>query len=50
MTLGFNYYHHANLCAVYTDYGISFGMIDGIRTAEKMSIPVVYRNLNHLSV
>lgn len=45
MTLGFNFYHHAQLCAVYTNLGISNGMLSGIRHAESLRIPVVYRRL-----
>ena len=45
LTLGFTYYHHASLCAVYIDHGISNGMHEGIRAAERLGVPVIYRKL-----
>lgn len=33
---------------VYTDRGISTGMLAGIRCAERHGVPIVYRSLGHI--
>ncbi len=42
---GFAWSEVAELCTVYTDYGISEGMIRGIARAESFGIEVVRRSL-----
>ncbi len=42
---GFAWGSVAELCAVYTDYGLSEGMIRGIARAESFGITVVRRSL-----
>ena len=37
---------HAQRCVVYTDYGISPGMEAGIKAAERLNVPVEYRQLD----
>lgn len=39
------WYHGAERVSVYQDYGISPGMLHGIKVAENLGIPIVYRNL-----
>lgn len=43
MTCGFSWFLHADLIAVYQDYGISPGMRQAIALAKEYSLPVVYR-------
>lgn len=35
----------AQLCAVYTDYGVSFGMRTGMYAAEKFGVPISFRSI-----
>jgi hypothetical protein len=42
---GFAWNKFADVCAVYTDHGISTGMSYGIKFAEENNIPVEYRTL-----
>lgn len=42
---GFAWAGVSELCAVYTDHGLSEGMIRGIARAESLGIPVVRRSL-----
>lgn len=42
---GFAWHQVADLVAVYTDHGISNGMKYGIANAEKLGIPVEYRQV-----
>jgi len=42
---GVTWYEVAEACIVYTDRGISKGMTYGIARAEKMGIPVEYRQI-----
>lgn len=46
MEAGFAWGRTAELCAVYTDRGISGGMKAGIKVAEDAGIPIEYRTLN----
>jgi len=45
MDAGHAWIAKADFVAVYTDKGVSRGMLWGINTAKKHSIPVVYRTL-----
>lgn len=45
MLAGFHWNKHAEMVAVYQDYGISRGMEEGIKIAEKHGIPVEYRKI-----
>jgi hypothetical protein len=45
ITAGHAWIEVADLVAVYTDLGISIGMMEGIKKAEKLDILVVYRVL-----
>ena len=36
----------ASLVAVYVDHGMSQGMNEGVKTAQRLGIPVEYRSLN----
>ena len=45
MEAGWEWYRKAELCAVYTDYGVSNGMKQGIDIAKKLNIPVELRNI-----
>ncbi len=42
---GFAWYHAAELCAVYTDLGITPGMIRGIAKAESLGLDVDRRRI-----
>lgn len=42
---GLRYYEHAKLSAVYTDLGISDGMLKGIEIAKMLGVPICYRKL-----
>ncbi len=42
---GFSWMAVAELVAVYTDLGISKGMRQGMRQAEELGIPIVFRDL-----
>lgn len=42
------WYRGADLCAVYTDLGISTGMVRGIEAAKKAGVPVERRTLPNL--
>ena len=42
---GFAWYHAAELCAVYTDLGVTPGMIRGISKAESLRIKVDRRSI-----
>lgn len=46
MSAGLEWYAGATLCAVYSDRGISGGMLRGIAAAEAAGIPVVSRTLS----
>jgi len=46
MQAGFAWGAVAELCAVYTDYGVSSGMERGIHRAIASHIPIEYRSLN----
>ena len=49
MRSGWDWMQVANRVVVYTDLGISSGMEDGIRMAEKFSLPIEHRQLpDHL--
>ena len=48
MKAGFEFYSCADLCAVYTDRGISSGMMRGIEQAEEYEVKVEYRQLYNL--
>ncbi len=43
--LGFAWYKSAEACVVYTDLGISSGMMLGIEEAEKYKLPVIRRKI-----
>ena len=45
ITAGFSWYEVAELCAVYTDKGITEGMIRGIARAESLGVEVERRTL-----
>ena len=45
MEAGFAWGEAAQLCAVYTDLGISSGMYDGIKKHAANGIPIEYRTL-----
>jgi hypothetical protein len=45
MAAGFKFYRVADLCAVYTDRGISRGMERGIDVARGHSVPIEHRKL-----
>lgn len=45
MWSGIEWYRRAELCEVYTDYGISPGMREGIKTAERNHVKVDYRSI-----
>lgn len=45
MTAGFHWNKHAQLIAVYQDYGISKGMEEGIKIANYHGIPIEYRKI-----
>tara|TARA_R110000824_G_scaffold107133_2_gene253111 strand:+ start:5675 stop:6061 length:387 start_codon:yes stop_codon:yes gene_type:complete len=47
MTLALAWYEVSDLCAVYTDRGISEGMESGIKHAESLSITVEKRSLEN---
>lgn len=40
----------ADAVVAYTDYGLSSGMMQGVKEAERLSIPVEYRQLPFVSV
>ena len=46
MTLARNWYEVADLCAVYTDRGISWGMEQGIEYANSIGLQVEERSLS----
>lgn len=46
MTLARNWYEAADLCAVYTDRGISWGMEQGIEYANSIGLQVDERSLS----
>jgi len=50
MEAGFEWGRHAQLVAVYTDYGISKGMQEGILRATDNGTPIVYRTLGGPSI
>lgn len=45
ISLDTNWYHVVDTCAVYTDLGITQGMITGFNFAEHIGVPVVHRSL-----
>ena len=45
MLAGFHWNKHADLVVVYQDYGVTPGMIEGIKIAEHHKIPIEYRNI-----
>lgn len=46
MAAGFEWYKAAEKVIVYTDLGISSGMLKGIKVAEILGLPLEYRTLN----
>lgn len=44
---GFQFYSVAALCAVYTDMGVSPGMLRGLERARSANIPVTYRLIGY---
>jgi len=47
MQAGFAWYRVAEACVVYQDLGVSRGMQEGIKMAEKYGIPIHYRIINN---
>lgn len=45
MSAGFAWMQLADIVAVYTDFGVSQGMIEGIERAQLLGIPVEFRRL-----
>ena len=43
---GHAWMHFASRLVVYTDYGVSKGMLEGINRAESFNVPVEYRTLD----
>lgn len=42
---GLEWYRVAERCAVYRDWGISTGMIEGIAHAQQLRLPIEYRTI-----
>jgi hypothetical protein len=42
---GFSWHSVADLCAIYTDYGMSRGMEEGIISAQKFGLIIDYRKI-----
>lgn len=47
MNAGFEWIQMAEMTVVYTDFGISRGMAEGIKQAEKHGRPIEYRSLGN---
>ena len=47
MELALRWYDAANLCAVYTDLGISAGMLTGMDYAKKINLKIEHRSLKN---
>ena len=48
MQCGFNWMRKADLIAVYTDHGVSSGMLKGIKVAQDIGIPIEFREIKGL--
>ncbi len=46
IAVGHAWFRHADLCAIYTDYGVSDGMVEGITKALFFNVPRDYRKLD----